>query len=125
MRVPMRAVTQADFDAWVAGATGAALDAANYPGLVVTGASAAEFYQTAPELRPLSDTCLFDRVVARYHQGTAVPPEAQPGSTLYDPAKAALPGGDCSSVLADSHSGMAEMDKMHHANSTDTPTSGQ
>ena len=125
MRVPMRAVSQAGFDAWVAGAVGDALDAANYPELVVTGANADEFHENAPELRALSDVCLFDRVVARYHQGTAVPPEAQPGSTVYDPTKGALPGGDCDSVLADSHFGRGDMDMMHHAPSTAPAASGQ
>ncbi|WP_111432129.1 cytochrome c oxidase subunit II [Rhodobacteraceae bacterium DSL-40] len=125
MRVPMRAVLQAEFDAWITGATGAALDAATYPTLVVTGAEADEFHETSPVLRPLGDACLFDRVVARYHQGTAVPPEAQPGSTVYDPAKGTLPGGACDSVLADSHLGMDGTDMTHHDHSTAPAASGQ
>lgn len=125
MRVPMRAVSQADFDAWVAGAVGDALDANSYPELVVTGPEANEFHANTPELRPLGDTCLFDRVVARYHQGTAVPPEAQPGSTVYDPTKGALTSVSCDAVLAYSHFGMGDMDMKHHTPSTDPAASGQ
>lgn len=109
MRVPMRAVSEAAFEAWVDGAKGDPLDARGYAGLVVAGASAEEYHQSTPELRPLGDICLFDRVVARYHQGTAVPPEAQPGSTVYDPAKGALPAGDCDTLLSKSPFGMHPM----------------
>ncbi|WP_198133669.1 cytochrome c oxidase subunit II [Roseobacter sp. GAI101] len=109
MRVPMRAVSEAAFEAWVDGAKGDPLDAPGYARLVVAGASAQEYHQSTPELRPLGDTCLFDRVVARYHQGTAVPPEAQPGSTVYDPAKGALPSGDCDTLLSQSVFGMRRM----------------
>ncbi|WP_251374205.1 cytochrome c oxidase subunit II [Ponticoccus alexandrii] len=113
MRVPMRAVSEAAFAAWVDGAKGDPLDAHGYAGLVVAGASAQEYHQSTPELRPLGDTCLFDRVVARYHQGTAVPPEAQPGSTAYDPAKGALPSGDCDTLLSESAPGVRRMTMTH------------
>ncbi|MFZ5965023.1 cytochrome ubiquinol oxidase subunit II [Thalassococcus sp. BH17M4-6] len=112
MRVPMRAVSDTDFDAWVDSATGDALDAEGYTELVVAGDSAQEYHKSSPELRPLGDTCLFDRVVARYHQGTPVPPEAQPGSTVYDPAKGALPDGACDMLLAHSHFGMSQMNML-------------
>ena len=105
MRVPMRAVSQADFDAWAGGATGAVLDAAAYPALAVAGDSAQEFQAATPALRPLGDDCLFDRVVARYHQNAAVPAEAQPGSTRYDPAQGALPDAACDALQG----GMASM----------------
>lgn len=118
MRVPMRAVSAAQFDAWVDGATGAPLDAESYARLVVKGDSAQEYHPATPELRPLADACLFDRVVARYHQGTAVPPEAQPGSPLYDPAKGGLPTGACDTLLANGHFGMSQMNMAQ----TDPPT---
>ncbi|APE43996.1 hypothetical protein BOO69_11690 [Sulfitobacter alexandrii] len=100
MRVPMRAVPAAAFDAWVAGAAGDPMDAESYGGLVVAGESAAEYHAPTPTLRPLDDACLFDRVVARYHQGSAIPPEAQPGSPVFDPAKGALPAGACDTLVA-------------------------
>ena len=93
MRVPMRAVTAGDFDAWLAGATGETLGAGDYPTLVATGD-----VDRAPLLRPLADGCLFDRIVARYHQNRAIPPEAQPGSPAYRPEQGALPDGDCAAL---------------------------
>ena len=125
MRVPMRAVSQADFDAWVAGAAGDALEPGGYAGLVASKAYSVEFHEPAPELRPLADACLFDRVVARYHQGTAVPPEAQPGSTVYDPAQAALPGGSCEAIRTGSPFGTGHGDMTHAAPSPDPAAPGQ
>ena len=95
MRIPMRAVSADDFAEWSGGATVRTLDADAYTRLVANPGTAVEFSAAAPELLRLADTCLFDRVVARYHQGTPVEPEAQPGSTLYDPDRAPLPAGSC------------------------------
>lgn len=125
MRVPMRAVSDAQFDAWINGASGEALDPQGYAALVVEGDSVQEYHRGTPELRPLNDTCLFDRVVARYHQGAAVPPEAQPGSTVYDPAKGALPAGDCATLLANSHFEMSRMNSVHHDAAADSAGSHQ
>ena len=125
MRVPMRAVSQADFDAWVAGATGDPLEPGAYAGLVVAGPASDEFHKTAPELRPLADACLFDRIVARYHQGTAVPPEAQPGSTVYDPQKGALPDGSCEAIRAGRPFSMGHADMAHSDPSTNPAVIGQ
>jgi cytochrome o ubiquinol oxidase subunit 2 len=125
MRVPMRAVSDAQFDAWVKSAAGETVDAESYVKLLVSGDSAKEYNSNTPALRPLADTCLFDRVVARYHQGTPVPPEAQPGSTVFDPAKGALPGGPCDKLLANSHFNMSQMGNMHHDTATDPTGSDQ
>lgn len=97
-RVPLRAVTAEAFESWVSGATGAPLDGAAYPALAASGASADEIAPRRPQLLPLTDACLFDRVVARYHQGTPVRPASQPGSPLYDPARGALPDGPCDAL---------------------------
>ena len=114
MRVTMRAVSDAQFDAWVDSAAGEPLNAESYGQLVVSGESAQEYHPATPELRPLTDTCLFDRVVARYHQGAAIPPEAQPGSTVFDPAQGTLPAAPCDTLLANSHFKMSQMDNIHH-----------
>ena len=103
MRVPMRAVTAQAFDRWLAGASGAPLDAATYPALPAAKGQEEEYAPQAPRLRPLADPCLFDRVVARYHQNAPVPAEAQPGSTTYDSARAALPGGSCDALRGAFH----------------------
>lgn len=99
MRVTMRAVSDAQFDAWIKSAAGDELDASSYTNLIVSGDSAKEFTVRTPELRPLADSCLFERIVARYHQGIAIPPEAQPGSTVYDPSIGVLPDNSCENLL--------------------------
>ena len=97
-RVPMRALSANAFDAWLASASGDPLDAETYPTLAVSGVSAREAEGVREMVRPLTDPCLFDRVVARYHQGTAIPPEAQPGSPSYRAEAGALPAGDCADL---------------------------
>lgn len=97
-RVAMRAVSRDEFDAWVASASGAALDGSTYPVLAESGSTSREIGAARERLLPLGDQCLFDRVVARYHQGTAIPPEAQPGSPLYRAEAGGLPGGSCADV---------------------------
>jgi cytochrome o ubiquinol oxidase subunit 2 len=94
MRVPMRAVSATAFDDWVASRAGDALDPPLYSRLAAGGVEA------EPRPLPLADTCLFDRVVARYHQGTPVSALAQPGSPRYDPARSTLPATACATLVA-------------------------
>ncbi|SMC90846.1 Heme/copper-type cytochrome/quinol oxidase, subunit 2 [Fulvimarina manganoxydans] len=98
-RVPMRAVSKADFETWVTSASGAPLTADRYPTLISSGKSVQEFHAAQAVLMPLSDDCLFERVVARYHQNAPIPVAAQPGSPTYDPGAAPLPAGACGALL--------------------------
>ncbi|MCK5930863.1 MAG: cytochrome ubiquinol oxidase subunit II [Fulvimarina manganoxydans] len=98
-RVPMRAVSEADFETWVTSASGEPLTADRYPTLISSGKSVEEFQMTKAALMPLADDCLFERVVARYHQNAQIPVAAQPGSPTYDPEAAPLPAGACGALL--------------------------
>lgn len=105
----MRAMSEADFETWVTSASGEPLTADRYPTLISSGKSVEEFQTTQAALMPLADDCLFDRVVARYHQNAPIPVAAQPGSPVYDPTAAPLPAGACGALLPEGFSpgGMA------------------
>lgn len=92
------AMTQDDFDTWVAQvrAEGQPLTADTYAVLAEasTGAQAqtrldAEYLPSGAIHFSSVESDLFENVLHRYMQGTPVPPSAQPGATGYDP-KAAM-----------------------------------
>ncbi|WP_147307855.1 cytochrome ubiquinol oxidase subunit II [Fulvimarina endophytica] len=98
-RVPMQAMTEGDFDAWVTGASGDPLTARTYPRLISSAVGVREFEVVKAALMPLDDPCLFDRVVARYHQNKPISITEQPGSALYEPDAASLPDGACDALV--------------------------
>lgn len=93
-----RAVEEADFEAWVDRARGSdvLLDDAAYHQLARRGDLARARQDLGLDgegavLMRLADGVLFDRVMARYHQGRPLSAAEQPGSPSYDPAAASLP----------------------------------
>ncbi len=96
-RAPVRALSTEDYADWVETARGApALDVETYGVLAQSGDIAKARTDLGregdgPLVFSLVAPRLFDRVVARYRSGEPVPPEAQPGSPVYDPETASLP----------------------------------
>lgn len=98
-RIPIRVVSEKEFKAWTASASGAPVTAQSYPALEADARVTQEFSPVEGEVRPLGDACLLDRVVARYHGTAPIPAAAQPGSPTYDPTASALPMGKCDALL--------------------------
>jgi len=93
-----RAVTDDAFAAWVeqAQASGTVLDERTYHRLAQRSTLRGlredlGLDGDGPVLMSLADANLFDRVMARYHQGRPLTPAEQPGSPTFDPALASLP----------------------------------
>ena len=89
-----RAMTQADFDAWVerVRADGIALDGPVYARLAEQSTGTAAHAALGSPAMPADglyfapvEPGLFDRILRRYHDGTAVPPSEQPGAAAYRP----------------------------------------
>lgn len=97
-RFPVRAISQAEWRDWVATVRSSdlVLTDETYAKIGIQGDLAAT--RTAlgtstegPIYFSVPDPDLFGRIIARYHTGAAVAPAQQPGTTVYDPALAALP----------------------------------
>ena len=96
-RAPLRAVDDYAFAEWVETARAAPeLDATSYARLAMSGDTvhAATLFDMPgddPVTFDLTETGLYERVLARYRNGDPVPPERQPGSPVYDPSVAIPP----------------------------------
>lgn len=87
--VTVRALSPADWNAWIEGARDApVLDERAYAELARPGTQAAAKWalHLADDRLRLADTMLFQRIVERYHQDTPVPPSEQPGAPAYRPS---------------------------------------